>query len=91
MSVRKINTDPRLLVRRKNEFAKLHKRLEGIPLELSQSIALLARKKNGKTAIVQRLFNELWKIHRFYDVFEIQQEKDFEKTCRQALTSWHHG
>ena len=51
---------PELLVGRKKEFAKLNLWLKRIPKELSHSIALLARKKSGKTAIVQRLFNQLW-------------------------------
>jgi hypothetical protein len=49
---------PELLVGRKKEFARLKKWVDFMPMKLSQSIALLARKKSGKTAIVQRLFNQ---------------------------------
>lgn len=51
---------PELLVGRKKEFEKLNQWLENIPMKLSQSIAILSRKKSGKTAIVQRVFNQLW-------------------------------
>ncbi|MCP4149607.1 MAG: hypothetical protein GY757_17810, partial [bacterium] len=52
--------NPELLIGRKKEFAELHQWIRRIPKRLSASIALLARKKSGKTAIVQRIFNELW-------------------------------
>ncbi len=52
--------NPELLIGRKKEFERLHQWLRRVPKELSHSIVLLARKKSGKTAIVQRLFNELW-------------------------------
>ncbi len=48
-----------------------------IPDKLSKSRALLARKKSGKTAFIQRLFNELWQqngaIIPFY--LEVQDKK----------------
>ncbi|MDJ0842587.1 MAG: hypothetical protein QNK37_39170, partial [Acidobacteriota bacterium] len=52
--------DPRLLVGREAEFAEYHKWFAGIPKRLSKSRVILARKKSGKTAFVQRLFNQLW-------------------------------
>ncbi len=51
--------NPELLIGRKKEFAELHQWLRRVPKKLSPSIALLVRKKSGKTAIVQRIFNEL--------------------------------
>ncbi len=51
---------PDLLVGRKAEFERLNHWLRGIHKRISWSIALLARKKSGKTAIAQRMFNQLW-------------------------------
>ncbi|MEZ4736508.1 MAG: hypothetical protein R3E79_56195 [Caldilineaceae bacterium] len=51
---------PDLLVGRVDEFARFHKWLKGISREISKSRVILARRKSGKTAFVQRLFNELW-------------------------------
>ncbi|MDJ0837308.1 MAG: hypothetical protein QNK37_12380 [Acidobacteriota bacterium] len=52
--------DPRLLVGREEEFADYHKWIAGMPKRLSKSRVIIARKKCGKTAFVQRLFNQLW-------------------------------
>ena len=52
--------DPDLLVGRKKEFALLDKWIGRIPKRAAKSRALLARRKSGKTAIVQRIFNRLW-------------------------------
>ncbi len=52
--------DPDLLVGRKKEFARLDKWIGLIPRRGAKSRALLARRKSGKTAIVQRIFNRLW-------------------------------
>jgi len=52
--------DPDLLVGRKKEFQKFGKWLNNIPRRLSKSRAILARRKSGKTAFVQRIFNQLW-------------------------------
>ncbi len=49
--------DPRLFVGRHKELEKLLKWVEGIKREGSKSKALPARRKMGKTAIMQRLFN----------------------------------
>ena len=53
--------DPDLLVGRKKEFALLDKWIGRIPKRAAKSRALLARRKSGKTAIVQRIFNRLWR------------------------------
>jgi hypothetical protein len=55
----KIGT-PDLLIGRTAEFAKFHKWLDNMPKKLSKSWAILGRRKSGKTAFVQRLFNQLW-------------------------------
>lgn len=52
--------DPSLFVGREEEFNNFHKWLAGMPRLLSQSRALLGRRKSGKTAFVQRLYNQLW-------------------------------
>lgn len=52
--------DPSLFVGREQEFKNFHKWLAGMPRLLSQSRALLGRRKSGKTAFVQRLYNQLW-------------------------------
>ncbi|MCP4104220.1 MAG: hypothetical protein GY749_01570, partial [Desulfobacteraceae bacterium] len=52
--------DPTLLVGREDEFALLNNWLELIPRRLGKSKVILARRKSGKTAIVQRIFNRLW-------------------------------
>jgi len=49
--------DPDLFTGRKDELAFLLNWVEGIKGKLSQSRSLLARRKTGKTAILQRLFN----------------------------------
>lgn len=51
---------PDLLVGRVEEFARFHKWLAGIPRTISKSRVILARRKSGKTAFVQRIFNQLW-------------------------------
>jgi hypothetical protein len=52
------NTD--LLVGREQEFARFDKWIGNMPKKLSKSWAILGRRKSGKTAFVQRLFNKLW-------------------------------
>ena len=51
---------PELLVGREKEFQKFHQWIDRIPDMLSKSRVILARRKSGKTAFVQRIFNELW-------------------------------
>lgn len=68
---------PDLFIGRKKEMTEFHKWLNGIPNRLSKSRAILARKKSGKTAFVQRIFNQLWsengRIIPFY--YEIRDQK----------------
>ncbi len=45
---------------RKQEMKLLMGWVDMIPKKASQSRALLGRRKSGKTAIMQRLFNTLW-------------------------------
>jgi hypothetical protein len=52
--------DPDLLVGREKEFATFNKWIDRIPKRLSKSRAILARRKSGKTAFLQRIFNRLW-------------------------------
>ncbi len=51
---------PELLVGRQREFTNFGKWIDNIPRKLAQSRVILARRKSGKTAIVQRIFNRLW-------------------------------
>jgi hypothetical protein len=51
---------PELLVGREEEFASFDRWVEGIPRRISKSRVILARRKSGKTAFVQRLFNRVW-------------------------------
>ncbi len=52
--------NPDLLVGRADEFENFGRWLANIPARLSKSRVILARRKSGKTAFVQRLFNQLW-------------------------------
>ncbi|MEZ4860294.1 MAG: hypothetical protein R3C14_03275 [Caldilineaceae bacterium] len=52
--------DPSLFVGREQEMRNFHKWIADMPRLLSQSRALLGRRKSGKTAFVQRLYNQLW-------------------------------
>ncbi len=51
---------PELFVGREKEFRQINKWLGNIPKRLSKSRVILARRKSGKTAFVQRIFNQLW-------------------------------
>jgi len=51
---------PDLFVGREKEFENLGKWIANIPKCLSNSRVILARRKSGKTSIVQRIFNRLW-------------------------------
>ncbi|MDM8525282.1 hypothetical protein QUF80_18075 [Desulfococcaceae bacterium HSG8] len=68
---------PELLVGREKEFEELKKWIANISKKLSGSRVILARRKSGKTAIVQRVFNRLWRengdVIPFY--FEIAENK----------------
>lgn len=52
--------DPAFFVGRVDEMEDFHKWVDLITRRLAPSRALLARRKSGKTAFVQRLFNQLW-------------------------------
>ena len=52
--------DPSLLVGRSSSFQNFGKWLRYIPKSLGKSRVILARRKSGKTAFVQRIFNQLW-------------------------------
>ena len=51
---------PELFTGRRNELDFLLKWASGIEEERSESIVLLGRKKSGKTAIIDRLYNILY-------------------------------
>lgn len=51
---------PELFVGREPEFQKFHKWINNMLKELSKSQAFLGRRGSGKTAFVQRLFNQIW-------------------------------
>jgi hypothetical protein len=52
--------NPDLFVGREEEFKYLYTFLERIPKRLTTSTVILARRKSGKTAILERVFNILW-------------------------------
>ena len=52
--------DPAFFIGRVDEMKDFHKWVDLITRRLAPSRALLARRKSGKTAFVQRLFNQLW-------------------------------
>ena len=52
--------DPELFVGRKKEMARLMKWAEGTKRRASGSMGILARRKKGKTALLQRFFNLLY-------------------------------
>jgi len=52
--------NPELFVGRHEEFDHLNHWLDFIPKRLSRSKVILARRKSGKTSILQRIFNQLW-------------------------------
>jgi hypothetical protein len=66
--------EPELFVGRYEEFQFFNKWISKIPQRLSKSRVILARRKSGKTAFVQRIFNQLWTqngpVIPFYFSFE---------------------
>lgn len=66
--------DPSLFCGRQQQMDLLRKWINMIPRETAKSRVLLGRRKSGKSAIMQRLFNILWneqgKVIPFY--FEVQ-------------------
>jgi hypothetical protein len=89
--------DPELFVGRKKELGYLNKWLYELPLELSQSTAILSRRKKGKTAIVERLYNIIYNknsnIIPFY--FELKEGKkwivDFSLDLYTSFLSHYLG
>jgi hypothetical protein len=64
-----------LFVGRQKELQYLLKWLDNIPEKMSKSTALLARRKKGKTAIVERLYNIIFSqngpvIPFYYEIYE---------------------
>jgi GTP-binding protein EngB required for normal cell division len=55
--------DPSLFCGRKQQMALLMNWVQSIPREMAKSRALLGRRKCGKSAIMQRLFNILGLTH----------------------------
>ncbi len=70
---------PDLYVQRQTFWNEFLQWTEGIPHLVSKSRAILARKKSGKTAFVQRLFNHLWNLDGevipFY--FEVSEKRQW--------------
>jgi len=67
--------NPDLFVGRKKEIKYLNKWLAELPEKLSQSTAILSRRKKGKTAIVERFYNIIYNknsnvIPFYYEVKE---------------------
>jgi len=69
--------NPELLVGREKEFNNFGKWIANIPKCISKSRVILARRKSGKTALVQRIFNQLWSadgevIPFYFDIAEVK-------------------
>ncbi|NPV53055.1 MAG: hypothetical protein HPY71_05980 [Firmicutes bacterium] len=66
---------PELFVGRREELSFLEEWVDNIPRKLSRSTALLSRRKKGKTALVERLYNIVYtlngKVIPFY--FEVKE------------------
>ncbi|WP_207689756.1 hypothetical protein [Desulfonema limicola] len=56
--------EPELFTGRTKELKLFDEWIKKIPKRLSKSRVILARRKSGKTAIVQRIFNRLWSENR---------------------------
>ncbi|KPA12740.1 ATPase domain protein, prokaryote domain protein [Candidatus Magnetomorum sp. HK-1] len=71
--------DPDLFCGRETEMSWLMEWASRIPKRIAKSQALLGRRKSGKTAIMQRLFNILWSVNGnvipFY--FEVKDENQW--------------
>ncbi|MCP4404455.1 MAG: hypothetical protein GY801_45030 [bacterium] len=70
--------NPDLFTGRKRELAFFQKWIEDIPKEISMSTAILSRRKTGKTALLQRLYNLTFErnagvIPFYYEVREGKQ------------------
>ena len=70
--------EPSLFCGRKREMELLLNWAEKIPQQISKSRARLGRRKSGKTAIMQRLFNILWNknnrvIPFYFEVLDFDQ------------------
>ncbi len=74
---------PELFSGRKKELTLFQRWIQGIPKEISRSYALLSRRKTGKTAIMQRLYNLTFEknsavIPFYYEIKEdTQWARDF--------------
>ena len=86
--------DPELFVGRKEEMARLMKWAEGTKRRASGSMGVLARRKKGKTALLQRFFNLLYTrqdpelIPFYYRVYETRfTRRDFAEEFYCALLS----
>ncbi len=85
--------DPSLFCGRKKEMALLMNWVDMIPREASSSRALLGRRKSGKTAIMQRIFNILWNKHGpvvpfYFEVLRLDQGLlDFSRDYFHAFMS----
>jgi len=85
--------NPDLFVGREKEFEEAQRWLDWIPGRLADSRVILARRKSGKTAFVQRIFNKLWtengKVIPFY--FDIAENRiwlpDFAIVYYRAFVS----
>ena len=71
--------DPSLFCGRKNEMEMLLNWVNRIKIKRAKSKALLGRRKSGKTAIIERLYNILWnqndRIVPFY--FEMKDRNNW--------------
>ncbi len=83
--------NPELFTGRKKEINYFLNWIEGIKREISMSTAILSRRKTGKTALMQRLYNLIFEknmgVVPFY--FEIEEENQwFGDLCENFFISY---
>jgi len=78
--------DPSLFCGRKQQMELLMNWVKMIPRQMAKSRALLCRRKSGKSAVMQRLFNLLWNqngsVIPFY--FEVREEDQWLLSFSEA-------
>jgi len=87
--------DPDLFVGREQEMARLLEWAAGTKRRISKSMAILSRRKKGKTALLQRFFNILYTrgdpqlIPFYYRIPEsVQTKSDFTESFYRVLTQY---
>ncbi len=89
--------NPDLFTGRKRELKAHLEWVQKIEEECSKSIAILARRKSGKTALLHRLYNIIWNQRGNIIPFYIEMEerpkwiKDFSYEYYSSFLSQYYG